>query len=793
MRSFSQRLGRWLKPMTRTLTHLIGAEEEQARHLAILCLSLLVFLLTSTAFQLLIIGHLGDLGEFVLVAFPVLGVMYTLSRTRYYHWGGYVGLLVTFSLAILNLAVFRSDVGVIWFVSPILLAALLFNALWIVLLTIVSTVVCTVFFIQLPGRDFEAGVMVFFLLLIGFMLALQSVLRSKSQAALKTSERRYRSLFEQSNDGVFIIGMNGSHLHVNQRAADMLGYLPEEIAGLTTRDVVVPDQHSQTSNVLQRLLAGEIIPPYERLFRCKDGSVIAGEVNVELIRDGVGRPLHIQSIVRDISERKRIEKALRESEARQRAMLAAIPDMMFRIRADGAYLDYHLPNGYEEYFPAELFMGRNISDVLPGPVARLRQEKIAQALETDELVVYEMALPYDTGTREFEVRIVPAGKDEVLLMNRDITELSQARYELELAKARLEFSVDAARIAWWEMDVATGKVQFDPRKVVMIGYDLQEFSDVTYHAFTDLVHPDDYGAMMQSMRDLLSGAAPLYAVDYRMRTRSGGWMWFHDQGEMAHNADGRRIVRGFVIDITERKQAQQREVDLALEKERVHLLSSFIQNASHEFRTPLTIISSSAHLLLRLEDAERRQQKAERIEAQVQRLTKLVDMQLAMAQLESIPTLARTPIDVGAICKTICQQAVYAHGDRPTIRYENGVRLPQVMGDVSYLRDALQHLVENAYRFTPQGGSITVASGVDADQVWLEVRDTGPGIAADMLPRIFDTFWRQDDAHTTPGLGLGLPLARKIIERHEGRIALHSVEGEGTCVRLTLPALAKDD
>jgi len=793
MRRFSQRAGRLLKPITRTLTHLIAAEEEQACHLAVFSLTAGAFVFVSAALQLIFIGRLGIDTGIVLVVLLMLVALYAASRTRYHRWGAYIGLFAAFGVAVVNVLIYQSPISMAMFIGPILIAAILLGPAWIISVTLVASIGNGIWYFVQPGTNYEVGIMLFFLLLTGTMLALQVALKSQSQAALRTSERRYRSLFEQSKDAVFIIDLSGRHIEVNQRAADMLGYHPEEIAGLTTRDLVVPDQHSQTDNILQRLLAGEIIPPYERFFRRSDGSVIAGEVNVEIVRDAAGRPLHVQSIVRDISERKRIDKALRESEARQRAMLAAIPDMIFRIRADGTYLDYHVPSGREEFFPAELAVGRNIKDVLPGPLARVRQEKIAQALEADELVVYEMALPYDSGMRTFEVRIVPAGKDEVLLINRDVTELSEARYELERARARLEFSVDAARIAWWEMDVATGKVQFDPRKVVMIGYDPQDFSDATYHAFTDLVHPEDHAAMMQSMHDLLDGAASIYSVDYRIRTRSGGWMWFHDQGELAHTADGRTLVRGFVIDITERKEAQQREVELTLEKERVHLLSSFIQNASHEFRTPLTIISSSAHLLLRLEDEERRAQKAERIEAQVQRLNKLVDMQLAIAHLESIPTLARSPIDVGAICKTICQQAVYAYGDRPTIRYENGVRLPQVMGDVKYLRDALQHLLENAYRFTPQDGTITVASGVEAEQVWLEICDTGPGIAADILPRIFDTLWRQDDAHTTPGLGLGLPLARKIIERHGGQITLNSAEGEGTCVRLTLPALTEDD
>lgn len=128
-------------------------------------------------------------------------------------------------------------------------------------------------------------------------------------------ELRYRSLFEQSNDAVFILDLEGNHVQVNRRAAHMLGYEPDEIVGLSYRDLVVPEQHGKSSNVLQRLLAGEILNPYERTFRRKDGSLIPVEVNVEVVKNHEAKPLHIQSIIRDITERKQMEETLKRSEA----------------------------------------------------------------------------------------------------------------------------------------------------------------------------------------------------------------------------------------------------------------------------------------------------------------------------------------------------------------------------------------------------------------------------------------------------------------------------------------------
>lgn len=148
----------------------------------------------------------------------------------------------------------------------------------------------------------------------------------RTEQALRVNERRYRALFERTNDAVLILSLDGTHLAVNGRATRMLGYNERELIGMPMRKVVAPKDLDSSQDILQRLLAGEEIPVYERTFQHRDGTEIPVEIDAALVYDDKGQPLHIQSIVRDISERKRAERALQASTEKIRGMFESSTD-----------------------------------------------------------------------------------------------------------------------------------------------------------------------------------------------------------------------------------------------------------------------------------------------------------------------------------------------------------------------------------------------------------------------------------------------------------------------------------
>ena len=260
------------------------------------------------------------------------------------------------------------------------------------------------------------------------------------------------------------------------------------------------------------------------------------------------------------------------------------------------------------------------------------------------------------------------------------------------------------------------------------------------------------------------------------------------QGSLEYDSEG-IFQTAYVVsrDITERKRAQERELELKLERERRKLLVTFFENAAHEFRTPLTTISTSAYLMARSNDPECRLHKEEEIGVHIKRITKLVDSLLLMTRLESNGKMARKPVDLREVLQSMCAKAEETCTGNHDLRCDVEADLSLVLGDVDYLGYAFQQILDNACRFTLDGGKIDVKAKKAEQQIWIEIYDGGSGIPQESLPHIFETFWRKDTTHTTPGFGLGLPIAQKIIERHGGEIFIESEEGQGTMVRVSLP------
>jgi signal transduction histidine kinase len=220
----------------------------------------------------------------------------------------------------------------------------------------------------------------------------------------------------------------------------------------------------------------------------------------------------------------------------------------------------------------------------------------------------------------------------------------------------------------------------------------------------------------------------------------------------------------------------------------------FVADASHELRTPLTNIEGYAEMLEEwaLKDPETARESVEAIREESRRMRHLAEELLALARGDEGAPLELKPQDIGAVAQEAMRIARDAAGGKVSVEYALPEHKIIVVFDRSRVRQALSILLDNAVKYTPEGGEVRVWAHESDGQVGVTVRDTGVGIPEEELPRIFERFYRADKARTRGGAGLGLAIARQIAEAHGGTIEVRSTQGKGSTFILQIPQNGPD-
>ena len=258
------------------------------------------------------------------------------------------------------------------------------------------------------------------------------------------------------------------------------------------------------------------------------------------------------------------------------------------------------------------------------------------------------------------------------------------------------------------------------------------------------------------------------------------------------NYQGRPVRVVTMEDITVRKQVDAHRTQLIAERERTNVLRRFLQDASHDLRTPLTTMNTSLYLLRRKStDLDQVGEYVDTLDQQVEHLTELMDDLFVMLRLDDPDLyLARNPVNINRLVNDLAgDHRRIAAEKRQTLKFEPTADLPDVIADETELTRALTHIISNALIYTPPGGEIAVRTDYDDQQVIIEVEDNGIGIGSEELPHIFKRFYRADQARQKQGghSGLGLAIAQRIVEIHDGAITVASQPNTGSTFQIRLP------
>jgi PAS domain S-box-containing protein len=374
----------------------------------------------------------------------------------------------------------------------------------------------------------------------------------------------------------------------------------------------------------------------------------------------------------------------------------------------------------------------------------------------------------------------------------DITARVQADAALREQEERWKLALESTGDGVWDWDLVTNAKTLSPRCLDMYG--MTDADTVSHDALDRRVHPDDLPLLMRQREAHLTGQTPSFMNERRVQCADGSWKWILSRGMViSRDAAGRPLrMIGTHTDITERKAAET----LRQERDRAEAASrattQFLSRVSHELRTPLNAVLGFAQLL-ELDAAVPPAQRAwvAQILQSGRHLLGLVDDVLDLSSVQTGQfAFACSEVDLGEAVHEAWTMLA-ASAAEAGLAYAPA--LPGqpllVRADARRLRQVLSNLLHNAIKYNRPGGRVSVDAAHVGLAIELRVHDTGKGLGADELGRIFMPFERLGAQRGgIPGTGLGLALSRQLTEAMGGALRVHSRPGVGSTFVLTLPA-----
>lgn len=428
--------------------------------------------------------------------------------------------------------------------------------------------------------------------------------------------------------------------------------------------------------------------------------------------------------------------------------------------------------------------GDDVPMVLANHAKRLRGEDAAPS--------YEFRIIDKAGlTRWVHINAVAMeweGRPATLNFLTDVTERhalqeslrrSLAERETILKTAPVGISFASGRRLRWVNDAFAAMLGYDKSELVGQSSRIHFDDDESWETFGAEAYP-------------VLAAGGTYVTERLMKRKDGSRFWCEVSGNAVDPSDLSRGAIWINVDVTERRRAKE-EIMRALEKERElnELKSRFVAMASHEFRTPLATILSSAELLERyggrLPEGER-QALFESIRAGVERMTRLLDNVLLIGRAEAqLLEFQPGPTDLALFCEKLVEEMRLAAGRAHVLDYAFEGPRRTVRLDERLLRHMLVNLISNAFKYSPEGGEVRFRAVLAEAEAAFEVADRGIGIPEEDQARLFETFHRARNVGNIAGTGLGLAIVKKSVDLHGGRIRFESAPGRGTRFHVTIP------
>ena len=640
---------------------------------------------------------------------------------------------------------------------------------------------------------------------------------SRAEEALRRIEEGFRKIFEEGPLGMAIVSPDFRFLKVNNKLCRTLGYSQQELTGLSIADITPPeDIHNQLeiSKDLYKGVTGSF--ELDKRYVMKDGGLIWGHLTATIIRDEEGTPLYTLAMIEDITQRKMAEEELQHSEERLKILFEFAPDPYYLIDLEGNFVDGNKAAEEAIGYSKQEMIGKKIWEtdlLLPQDISRavelLARNRRGLPSGPDEFTLKRS----DGGHISLEIRTFPTMfRDQALVLGiaRDITERKRAQEALQESEARYRLLAENATDVIWTVDMDMRLTYISPSVTRLLGFTVAEamartmqqaFTEASYQKamqiFAEEIALESAGHCDPSRTRMLE--LELVGRDGNAVPVEGNFCFLRDSTGKANR------MLSIVRDISERKLAEEerRRLEERLQRaEKMEALGTLAGGVAHDLNNVLGVVVGYSELLLYAPDVSgSTKSKATEI---------LKGGQKAAAIVQDLLTLARRGIqDRNALNlnRVLLESQrspefakVLSHPLNIMVKTDLEMDLLNISGSSVHLEKSFINLVSNAVEAMPGGGTLTIrtwnqyldrpVSGYDTvregDYVVLSVSDTGEGISAANLRRIFEPFFTKKVMGRS-GTGLGLAVVWGTVKDHCGYINVESEEGKGTTFTLYFP------
>ncbi len=620
-----------------------------------------------------------------------------------------------------------------------------------------------------------------------------------AEAALKANEERYRRLFENSPDAIYV-HVNDRFVFVNPAAVDLFRASSEnDLLGRSASGRFHPDERPRLEQLRTSTAKSDIgnsgVQEF-RYLRLTGEEFLAQSAASTMEWDG--EPAFVATL-RDLSDQKAAEQAVQESEELYRNLIELSPDAIY-MQNDGrinfmnaAGLKLFSANSPEE------IIGRLTLDLIHPdyqPAVRQSQERSDEERANTTIVHEQKRMRLDGSEFWAQTVISPflwKGSKSALVTVRDISERKRTEDDLRMSEKRYQDLVECTQAA---ITVHNGAEILYANQAAVELHGAETIEDLLGRNPMEFIHPDERREVLQRRILVLEYGQTAQTTEQKQLRLDGSLIWVECTGNPV-DWNGQACILVETHDITSRHRAEN---DLLIAKESAELANrtktEFLANVSHELRTPLNAVIGfseimASELLGKIGNSQYRDYCHDIHQSGIHLLNVINDI-LDISKIEAgkldLYDEEFNPVEAIESCMRLINERALNSNIDLSIMLEG--KLPNILADERKLKQILLNLLSNAVKFTPKGGRVSVQAKADAETGFrISVSDTGIGIARENFNTVLSPFGQVDSAlaRKFDGTGLGLPLAKSLAELHGGTLNLESVIGSGTTVTIQFP------